>query len=111
MSSTIKDRNDLFAQKEHEPSTVDQLLSQIQELQDKLNALNDEKEFYELETACSFGMSHVPSQPSRTSSPRGVLCRDFGLPHHTWNSMGTSGNVFDNQPAQERMPPSLPGLP
>ena len=83
--------DELFAQKKDEPSTVNQLLSQMQDLQDKVNDLNEEKEFYDPETASS----------------RGMLSRDSGLPHHTRNSMGISGNVFENLPAQDRMSPSL----
>ena len=86
---------ELYAQKKEKPSTVNQLLSQIQELQDKVNALHEEKEFHDQETASSSGMSHVPNQTSRIPSPWGMLSRDSWLPHHTWNSMGTSGNVFE----------------
>ena len=91
-----------MCKKKDEPSTMNQFLSPVQELQDKVNALNEEKEFYDPETASSFGMSHVPSQPSRTPSPRGMLCRDSGLPHHTRISMGTSGNGIENPLAPER---------
>ena len=84
---------------------MNQLLSQIGTLPDRVNALNEEKEFSDPETASSSGMSHVPS---RIPSPRGMLSRDFGLPHHTRNSMGTSGNVFESLPARES--PSLPGV-
>ena len=55
---------------------------------------NEEKEFYDPETAKSFGMSHVSSQPSSIASPRGMTSRDSCLPHYSRNSMGTSGNVF-----------------
>ena len=55
-------------------------------------------------------MSHVPSQPSRIPSPRGMLSCDSGLPHHTRNSMGTAGNVFEDLPAQDRTSPSLLGI-
>ena len=55
-------------------------------------------------------MPHVPSQPSRIPSPRGVLGRDSGLPYYTRSSMGTSRNAFENLPAQERISPSLPGI-
>ena len=34
-------------QKEENPSTMNQLLVQIQELEDKVNTLNDTKEFYD----------------------------------------------------------------
>ena len=39
-----------------------------------------------------------------------MLSRDSGLPHHTRNSMGTSGNVFESPSDQERISPSLPGI-
>ena len=71
----------LMLKKPEEPSAMNQLLSQIQTLQDKVNALNEEKEFYDPETASGSGMSHVPTQPSRIPSPRGMLSRDSGLPH------------------------------
>ena len=64
--------DELYAQKKEEPSTVNQLLSQIRTLQDKVNAVNEEKEFYDPETARSSGMSYVPSQSSRIPSPRGT---------------------------------------
>ena len=60
---------------------MNQLLSQIWTLQDKVDALNEEKFFYDTEAVSSSGMSHVPSHPSRLSSPRGLISRDSGLPH------------------------------
>ena len=60
------------------PSTVNQLVSQIQELQDTVNSLSEEKKFCDPETASSSGMSHVPSQTSRIPSPRGMISRDSG---------------------------------
>ena len=51
------------------PSTVNQLLSQIQDLQDKVNALNEEKEFYDPETASRSGMSHFPVNPREFRVP------------------------------------------
>ena len=85
-----------FVLKETEElSTMNHLLSQIRTLQDKVNALNEEKEFFDPETASSSGPSHVSSQPSRIPSPRGVLSHDSGCIIHG-NSMGTSGNVLEN---------------
>ena len=78
-----------------------QLLFQSPELQDKVNSLNDAKEFYDPETASSAGFSNVPSQPVSIPSPRGMISRDCCLPHDTRNSMGSSGNVSENLPAQE----------
>ena len=49
----------LSVQQEENPSTVNQLLAQIQELQDKVNSLDDAKEFFGPKTASSSGMSHV----------------------------------------------------
>ena len=41
--------------------TVSQLLTQIQDLQNKVNSLSDAREFYDAETASSSGATHVPS--------------------------------------------------
>ena len=76
------------------PSAVNQLMVQIQELQDKVNSLNDAKEFCDLETARSSGLSHVPSQPTSVPSPRRMMCRDSCLLPDTRNSLGTSEDVF-----------------
>ena len=63
--------NELSVQQEN-PSTVNQLLSKLQELQDRVNSLNGEKEFYDLATASSSGTSRVP-RPSRSPSPRRMI--------------------------------------
>ena len=51
--------DELSTQQKENPSTVNQLLAQIQELQDKVNSLNNAKEFYHPETASSSGVSHA----------------------------------------------------
>ena len=61
--------------------TVSQLLTQIQDLQNKLNSLSDAKELYDPEIASSSLATHVPSQPSSIPSPRKMPCRVSGLPH------------------------------
>ena len=61
--------DELDAQKKEELSTVNQLLSQIRTLQDKVNALSEDKEFYDPETARSPGMSHVPVKPREFRVP------------------------------------------
>ena len=71
--------DELYAQKKEEPSTMNQLSSQIRTLQDKVNGLNERKECYDSETAKSSGMSHVPSQPLNIPSSRGMLSRDSGF--------------------------------
>ena len=65
---------------ERNPSTVSQLLTRIQDLQNKVNSLSETREFYDPETASSSGATHVPSQPSTIPSPRTMPCRDSGLP-------------------------------
>ena len=74
--------------------TVSQLLSQMQDLQNKVNSLTDARELCDSETASSSGATHVPNQPSTVPSPRTMLCRDSGLPHDTRIIVGTFGNVF-----------------
>ena len=88
--------DELYAQKKGTLSTMNQLLSQIRTLQDNVNALNEEKEFYDPETASSSGMSRVSSRHSRIPSPRGMLSRDSGLPHCTRNSISASGMFLKN---------------
>ena len=88
-------------QQTENPSTVNQLLAQIQDLQNKVNSLSDARDFDDPETASSSGASHVPSQPLNIPSPKGMLSRDSGLSLDTRNSMGTSGNVLEHLPAQE----------
>ena len=68
--------DDFYCQKKEEPSTVNQLLSQTRTLQDKVNALNAEKEFHDPETASSSGTSPrtqstlEKSESNRYSQPR-----------------------------------------
>ena len=78
-----------------DPTAVSQRLTQIQELQNEVNSVSDARDFYDPETANSSGASHVPSQPSTISSHRTMPSRDSGLPHDTRNTMGTSGNVYE----------------
>ena len=78
-----------------------ELLTQIHDLQNKVNSLSDAREFFDRDTASSSGASHVPSQPLIIPSPREVRSRDSGLPRDTRNIMGTSGNVFKSLLARE----------
>ena len=88
-------------QQERSPTTVSQLLTQIQNLQNKANSFSDATDFHDPETASSSGATHVLSQPSSAPSPRGTPCHDSGWPLDTRNSMGTSGNVFASLPARD----------
>ena len=75
--------DELSMHQERNPTTVSQLLTQIQDLQDKANSLSDARKFDDPETASSSGATHVPSQPFSFPSPRTMPCRDSGLPHDT----------------------------
>ena len=55
---------------ERNPTIVSQLLTEIQDLQNK--ALSDTREFYDRETASSSGATHVPSEPSTIPIPRTI---------------------------------------
>ena len=66
-------RIELSTQEEESESTVNQLMVEIQELQDKDTSLNDAREFYDLETVSSSWLSHVPSQLVSIPSPRGLI--------------------------------------
>ena len=85
--------DELSMQQEGNPSSVSQLLTQIQELQHKVSSLSVAKEFCDPETASSSGVTHVPDQTSTIPSPRTLPCCDSGLPHDTRNFMGTSYNL------------------
>ena len=92
--------DELSSHQERDPPTVSQLLTQIQDLQNKVSSLSDAREFHDLET-------HVPCQPSTIPSPRTMPCRDSGLPHDTRNILCTSGNVFESLPARKGPPSAL----
>ena len=77
--------DELSLQQEKKPVTVSQLLTQIQDLQNKVNCLSEAREFYEPETASSSGATHAPSQHSAFPSPSTMPCRDSGLPHDPRN--------------------------
>ena len=96
--------DELSMHQKRDCATVSQLLTQIQELQNKVNSLSDAREFYDPETASTSGASHVLSQPFTIPSPRTKPCRDSGWPHDKRNIVGNSGNVFERLPAREGPP-------
>ena len=63
------------------PTTIIQILAQIQDLQNKRNSSSDATEFYDPDSGRSSGATHVPSQPSTIPSPRTMPRCDSGLPH------------------------------
>ena len=62
--------DELFVHQERNPETVRQLMTRIQDLQNKVNSLSDSREFYDPEIASSSGATHVPSQRPTVPSPR-----------------------------------------
>ena len=74
--------------------TIQRLTSQVQELQERMNYLNDFGEFQEVESNYSGRLSHVPSQPAVVPSSRTMLSRDKRLPLETWNLSGPQENVL-----------------
>ena len=68
-------------------ATTQEFTSQIQELQKRMNYLNDSPEFQDVESICSGKLSHVPSQPAIVPSLGGMLSRDPSLRPDTWNSV------------------------
>ena len=76
--------------------SIQRLTSQIQELQERMNYLNDSGEFHEAESNKSGTFSHVPSQPARIPSTRSLLSCDKRLQPETWNPLGLQENVFAN---------------
>ena len=77
-------------------SRREEVTSQIQELQERMNFTNDSREFQDVESICSGRLSHVLGRPAVVPSPRSMLIHDQSLRHDTWNLLGTSGNVFDS---------------
>ena len=79
-----------------------ELSGRLQELQNEVNCMNDSKDFQDAESVRS-GNSHVTSQPMsfpKHRIPEGLLRPSFVSPRRkegppdTWDTPGTSGNIF-----------------
>ena len=57
-------------------ATIKELTSQMQELQEKMNYMNDSREFQDMDSFCSRKLCHVPGQPAVVPSLRSMLSRD-----------------------------------
>ena len=91
--------DELSMQQERNLSLMSQLLTQIEDLQNKENSWNDARDFHDLETASSTGSSHVPSQSLKIPLPRGsALILACSL---TRNSLGESAHVCESLPVRE----------
>ena len=77
--------------------TIQQLTSQLQQMQEQMNSMSDSGDFQDVESNCSGRLSHVSSQPVMIPSSRTLLSRDKRLPLDIWNQSGLQENVFGNQ--------------
>ena len=75
--------------------TIQRLTSQLQEMREQMNSINDSEQFQEVESNHSGRLSYVSSQPAVIPSSRSM--RDKRLPLDTWNQSGLQENVFGNQ--------------
>ena len=78
--------------------TIQQLTSQLQQVQEQMNPMNDSGEFQDVESNCSGRLSHVSSQPVMTPSFRALLSRDKRLPLDTWNQSGLEKRFWKSIP-------------
>ena len=74
--------------------TIQQLTSQLQQMQEQMNCMSDSGDFQDVESNYSGRLSHVSSQLVMIPSSRSRLSRDERLPFDTWNQSGLQENVF-----------------
>ena len=77
--------------------TIEMLTSQMQQMQEQMNSVNDSGEFQEVESNCRGRLSHGSSQIVMIPSSRSMLSRDKRLPLDTSNQSRVQENVFSNQ--------------
>ena len=77
--------------------TIQQLTSQLLQIQEQLNSMDDSGDFQDVESNFCGRLSHVSSQPAMIPSSRALLSRDKRLPLDTRNQSGLQENVFGNQ--------------
>ena len=91
-------------QQRRSPTTVSQMMAQIQDLQNKVNSLSDAREFCDPESGSSSGATHFPHQNPTILSSKTLPRCESGLPRKTQNCTGIMGNVFERPPVQEWLP-------
>ena len=77
--------------------TIQQLTSQLQQLQEQMNSMNSSGEFQDIESNYSGRLSHVSSEPEMIPTSRVLLSRDKRLLLDIWNQSGLQENVFGHQ--------------
>ena len=90
-----------------ERDTILELKGKIQELQNKINCMNDSRDFQDAESVRSASQQvFFPPHPD----PGGMLSRSLGMPSRNngppsiWDTHGMSGNVFSNPTASSSAP-------
>ena len=73
------------------------LTSQMHEMQEQMNSMNDSEEFQEVESNHTEKLYYVPCQPAAIPSSRSMLSRNKRLPLDTWKTCGLQENVFGKQ--------------
>ena len=75
--------------------TIERLTSQLQDVQEQTNSMNDSGEFQDVESNHSGRLSYVPSQPAAIPSSRSMLSRDKRLLCDSWNASGSQEHVLE----------------
>ena len=74
--------------------TIHQFTSQLQQMQEQVNFMNDSGDFQDVESNYCGRLSHVSSQLVMIPSSRSLLSRDKRLPLDTWNQSGLQEKRF-----------------
>ena len=90
--------------------TKQEVTSQLQEIQDQMNFMNDSGECQEVESNHSGRLSYVPSVTPGMQSSRSTLSCDKRLPLDTWNTSGLQEDVFGNRFSTVGLPRNHQGI-
>ena len=80
--------------RENHETIHQQFTSQLQQMQEQMNCMNDSGDFQDVESKFCGRLSHVSSQPVMIPSSRSLVSRDNRLPLDTWNQSGVQENVL-----------------
>ena len=96
--------DELSMRQQRNPETVNQLLTQIQELQNKVNSLSDAREFYDPEIREQLWSDPRSESTLYCSESQNHASLRFWIAARYTDFTGTSGNVLEHRPAQEGRP-------
>ena len=94
--------DELLAHQEKNRLIVSQLLTQIKNLQNKVNSLSDAREFYESRNSEQLQVNPRSQSASTIPSPRTMPCRDSGLSLIHAILWVLQETFFERQPARKR---------